>query len=31
VKEGFGKLTRNEATEAEGTAEKLRGKAEQAG
>ena len=31
VREGLGKLTRDDATQAEGTAEKLRGKAQQAG
>ena len=31
VKEGVGKLTGDEATQAEGAAEKLRGKAERAG
>jgi uncharacterized protein YjbJ (UPF0337 family) len=31
VKEGFGKLTGDEATQAEGTAERLRGKAERTG
>ena len=31
VKEGFGKLTGSEVAQAEGTAEKLRGRAEQTG